>query len=888
MNSKQKKYAKFLLGVFFAFTINTPYANASNLALCVGDCNEDCSVTVDELIIGVNIALGIKPMERCWANRNEKTVTIDELIIAVNNALNGCGNECVCPVNTFTSTLTPTNMPTSTPTWTSTSTRTLTLTLVPTFTATQTNTPTETATRTHTSTQTPTRTATSMATFSNTPTQTVTRTDTPTTTSTDTPTPLVQGCLWAVAVGPYGIGQSDQDILSEEQVHHYVDLALPYTKGIRFFGTRGGLQYGPPYAKQIGLNPVISGVFVNNDSATVADQLLGLHDVARDSNYVVVGNKAVGEQGVAMDQLLDYACQAKEIVLAENSNAMVTIGEGWDVYLAHQTQIKNTVTSNGYPCIDVVFGYRQPFYDADRPNVESMVDRVVEAYQNLDGAYDISVYIGETGMPGAPDKDIASQSLDPRATLENQKLFWQLVLNNPVLREKIVGYQVNDEEWLCGFEAHLCKFGFYYSNLSTKWQVAETFSGDCTIPLPTPTFTFTATSTPTATATRTFTITPTNSSTRTSTPTKTLASTFTATRTSTQTSTATAVFTGTQTRTSTASSTLTFTATPTRTAINTSTAISTPTKTSTMMPTSILIFTPTSSPTATMLAQKYYEIVDIGFDGRAQDETSVCVDMQAIADTGFKTVRWYGMRFGGEYAGCCAKKAGLKTYAGLHFYGAGVKDDWESNNQFEIDAFVAGKDQQIFINDEPVDCIDNFIVGNNGIKYNFLTPLQLVGFINQIRALTDKPVSTAEPEDIWLAHAETLCLEVDFVWLNALTFFDSSMPDPTNAAQQAIDSYMNVKMTCMAINQNFAEENFFIGEFGWPTSKNGGADSRATLAQAKSAHCSFLHHPDTPISRSALYGAYDEPGLSFNLFLPYFGWFYDVSRDVKFSNFMCP
>ena len=70
---------------------------------CVGDCNGDGEVTVDELLVGVNIALGTQPTDSCPAF--EATVTIDVLIAAVNNALNDCP----------TGAATPTPLPTATP-----------------------------------------------------------------------------------------------------------------------------------------------------------------------------------------------------------------------------------------------------------------------------------------------------------------------------------------------------------------------------------------------------------------------------------------------------------------------------------------------------------------------------------------------------------------------------------------------------------------------------------------------------------------------------------------------------------------------------------------------------------------------------------------------------
>lgn len=67
-----------------------PFGTAS--ANCGGDCGDDGEVTVDELVLGVNIALGTTPLSQCasFDTSNDNEVTVDELVGAVNNALNGC------------------------------------------------------------------------------------------------------------------------------------------------------------------------------------------------------------------------------------------------------------------------------------------------------------------------------------------------------------------------------------------------------------------------------------------------------------------------------------------------------------------------------------------------------------------------------------------------------------------------------------------------------------------------------------------------------------------------------------------------------------------------------------------------------------------------------
>jgi cysteine-rich repeat protein len=74
-----------LVAAFVLWT--TPLA-----ARCTGDCDGSGAVTVDEVLTGVNIALGNAPLDTCSAfdANGDHAVTVDEILAAVNNALNGC------------------------------------------------------------------------------------------------------------------------------------------------------------------------------------------------------------------------------------------------------------------------------------------------------------------------------------------------------------------------------------------------------------------------------------------------------------------------------------------------------------------------------------------------------------------------------------------------------------------------------------------------------------------------------------------------------------------------------------------------------------------------------------------------------------------------------
>ena len=62
-------------------------------AICAGSCNRDNEVTINELLIMVNIALGTVSPATCDAGdvNQDGEITVNEILVAVNNALDGCG-----------------------------------------------------------------------------------------------------------------------------------------------------------------------------------------------------------------------------------------------------------------------------------------------------------------------------------------------------------------------------------------------------------------------------------------------------------------------------------------------------------------------------------------------------------------------------------------------------------------------------------------------------------------------------------------------------------------------------------------------------------------------------------------------------------------------------
>jgi hypothetical protein len=69
----------------------TATATATPQPICVGDCNTDGQVMINELLTGVNIALGTLPVSTCPAFENAQgKVDVAQLVHGVHNALYGC------------------------------------------------------------------------------------------------------------------------------------------------------------------------------------------------------------------------------------------------------------------------------------------------------------------------------------------------------------------------------------------------------------------------------------------------------------------------------------------------------------------------------------------------------------------------------------------------------------------------------------------------------------------------------------------------------------------------------------------------------------------------------------------------------------------------------
>ncbi len=70
----------------------TPTGTPDAVIVCIGGCDGNGQVSVDELLTMVEVVLGDQPPSACRAGDGggDGQVTVDEIVSAVVNALNGC------------------------------------------------------------------------------------------------------------------------------------------------------------------------------------------------------------------------------------------------------------------------------------------------------------------------------------------------------------------------------------------------------------------------------------------------------------------------------------------------------------------------------------------------------------------------------------------------------------------------------------------------------------------------------------------------------------------------------------------------------------------------------------------------------------------------------
>lgn len=166
----------------------------------------------------------------------------------------------------------------------------------------------------------------------------------------------------------------------------------------------------------------------------------------------------------------------------------------------------------------------------------------------------------------------------------------------------------------------------------------------------------------------------------------------------------------------------------------------------------------------------------------------------------------------------------------------------ESKNRQEL-ALLANALQQDYKK------VIRVMVGNEVLLRRDIPVSTLIEYIRAAKGYTERPVSTSETWDVWLAHPE-LANEVDFIGVHILPYWEGIAAD--KAIDYVFDRYHQVQ-------QRYPDKPVVITEVGWPS--DGQPFGQATPSRANQATFlrEFMARADQEKISYYIVEAFDQP-----------------------------
>lgn len=198
-------------------------------------------------------------------------------------------------------------------------------------------------------------------------------------------------------------------------------------------------------------------------------------------------------------------------------------------------------------------------------------------------------------------------------------------------------------------------------------------------------------------------------------------------------------------------------------------------------------------------------------------------------------IRTYGTQNGLEKIPLLAKQRGLKVMVGIYLSG----DILVNNAQVAKGIEIANAGNA-----------DMLIVGGEVLYNNFLTPSQLIAYINQVKAACPTiPVTTADVHRMLIEHPEVV-EACDFVFPNIYPYYEGQ---PVECAMQWFDqAYQSLLPVADG-------KEIIISETGWKTSGPLVGDAIPSLENALRYHRELLDWGEITGVEVTIFEAFDEP-----------------------------
>ncbi len=185
-----------------------------------------------------------------------------------------------------------------------------------------------------------------------------------------------------------------------------------------------------------------------------------------------------------------------------------------------------------------------------------------------------------------------------------------------------------------------------------------------------------------------------------------------------------------------------------------------------------------------------------------------------------------------DLAVLAGKTVSVRTYSTLGSVGEVPRIAWAQQPRIKV-ALGTWLDKRTERNEEEIQNairitktqpnIIRVFVGNESVLRGDLTIAELTTYLDRVRAAVDKPVSTAEPWHVWLAHPE-LANHVDFIGVHMLPYWEGV--DVFEANDYIVDKMKRLEAA-------FPGKRIIIGEVGWPS--DGRTREKAVASPANEA-----------------------------------------------------
>lgn len=130
------------------------------------------------------------------------------------------------------------------------------------------------------------------------------------------------------------------------------------------------------------------------------------------------------------------------------------------------------------------------------------------------------------------------------------------------------------------------------------------------------------------------------------------------------------------------------------------------------------------------------------------------------------------------------------------------------------------------------DTISRVIVGNEVLLRQELTPQELAGYIDRVRAAVRQPVAYADVWEFWLKYPE-VAEHVDIVAIHLLPYWED---EPTSVA----GAMARIEQAYDAIARRFPGKIIMVAETGWPTAGRTRSAATAGLVEKATFVADFM------------------------------------------------